>query len=55
MQSVNLVSPLGRLVQQLLDRGEFGGDPVAQAALWDIQQTAAQIAHDPTNVALQVL
>ena len=53
VQGVDLVGPLGLLVQQLRDQGELRDDPVPQTALGDDLQVAAQITHDAAGVALQ--
>lgn len=53
MQGVDLVGPLGLLVQQLRDQGELRDDPAAQIILGDVLQVAAQIAHDTAGIALQ--
>ena len=42
-------------MQQLRHQGELSKDAIPQAAFGNIQQMAAQIAHDPTGVALQLL
>jgi hypothetical protein len=38
VQGIDLVGPLGCLVQQLRDKGEFGNDAIPQATLGDILQ-----------------
>ena len=54
MQGVDLVRTLGLLVQQVRHKGELGDDAIPQAALGDILQMAAQVAHDPAGIAFQL-
>ena len=53
MQGVDLVGPLGLLVQQLRDLCELGDDPMPQVSFGDVIEVAAQIAHDTARIALQ--
>ena len=41
-------------MQQLRHQGELSKDAIPQAAFGNIQQMSAEIAHDPTGVALQL-
>ncbi len=40
-------------MQLLRNQAELGDDPVQQAALGDVLQVAAQVAHDAASIALQ--
>ena len=42
VQGIDLVGPLGSLVQQLRGKGELGNDAIPQAALGDILQVTAE-------------
>lgn len=53
VQVIDLVGPLGLLMQRLRHRGEFGGDPFPQAALRDVLQVAAQVTYDAARIPLQ--
>ena len=55
MQRVDLVAPLGLLVEQLRDEGELGGNLVAKRASDNVIQVAAQVPHDPAGVTFQLL
>jgi hypothetical protein len=54
MQRVDFVSSLGLLMQQPWHQGELGDDPILKASLADILIVAAQIAHDPFGVKLEL-
>jgi hypothetical protein len=41
-------------MQQLRHEGELGDDAIPQVACGDVLQMAAQIAHDPASIALQL-
>ena len=53
MQGVDLVGPLGCLVQELRDQSELANNAIPQAALGEVLDVAAQIAHDVASIAFQ--
>ena len=55
VQGIDPVTALCRLMQQLRDQRQFGGETPAQISLGDVLQVTAQVPHHPASITFEPL